>query len=92
MVPTARVTAVLLREESEARQAPAILSSRLAFDKALRELVKQVFPDAALKELPAEHPIFSGKVGGRIESVTYSPAVKAESPDLKHPVLYALTP
>jgi hypothetical protein len=63
---------------------------RPAFDKALRELIKQMFPEAALKELPADHPIFSGKVGGRIESVTYSPAVKAESPDLKRPVLCAL--
>ena len=63
---------------------------RPAFDKALRELVKQMLPDAALKELPADHPIFNGKVGGRIESATYSPAVKAESPDLKRPVLYAL--
>ena len=63
---------------------------RPAFDKALRDLVKEMFPDAALKELPPDHAVFSGKVGTRIDSVAYTPAVKAETPDLKRPVLYGL--
>jgi len=52
--------------------------------------VKEMFPDAALKELPPDHAVFSGKVGTRIDSVAYTPAVKAETPALKRPVLYGL--
>jgi hypothetical protein len=63
---------------------------RAAFDKSLRDLMKELFPDSTLEELPADHPIFSGKVGRAIPSVTYSPAVQAESPDLKRPVLLGL--
>jgi len=63
---------------------------RPAFDKTLRELVKGMFPDVALKELPPDHAIFGGKGGARIDTVTYTPAVKAETPDLKRPVLYGL--
>jgi hypothetical protein len=61
-----------------------------AFDKALRELVKEMFPDAPFKELPPDHALFSGKVGTRIESAAYSPAVKAETPALRRPVIYGL--
>jgi hypothetical protein len=63
---------------------------RPAFDKALRDLVKEMFAGAAFKELPAGHPVFSGKTGMPIESVAYTPAVRAESPNLKRPVLYGL--
>ena len=66
---------------------------RPAFDKALRDLAKELFPDAALKELPRDHPIFArpaaGK-GARIDTVAYSTAVKAETPDLNRPVLMGL--
>jgi hypothetical protein len=64
---------------------------RPAFDKSLRQLVKQLYPDADLEMLPAEHPIFQGKVGTPIREVEYSPAVKAESPALHQPALYGLT-
>jgi hypothetical protein len=66
---------------------------RPAFDKALRDLAKELYPDTALKELPLNHPIFAGGIAGRgdrIETVAYSPAVKAESPDLDRPVLFGL--
>ena len=63
---------------------------RKAFDAAFRNLVKQMFPDAAMEELKGDHPILSGKVGVAIPTVTYSPAVQAESPDLKRPVLWGL--
>lgn len=63
---------------------------RPAFDKALRQLVKELMPDAELKQLPADHDIYSGKVGTRIEHVAYSPVVKAESPELTRPVLLGL--
>ena len=63
---------------------------RKAFDAAFRDLVKQMFPDAAMDELKGDHTIFSGKVGVAIPTVAYSPAVQAESPDLKRPVLLGL--
>jgi len=63
---------------------------RKAFDAAFRDLVKQMFPDAAMEELKGDHPILSGKVGVAIPTVAYSPAVQAESPDLKRPVVWGL--
>jgi len=64
---------------------------RPAFDKAFRELAKQLYPDEELQMLPADHTIFQGKVGTPIREVSYSPAVQAESPALHRPVLYGLT-
>jgi len=58
---------------------------RDAFDKAFRSLVADLFPDPGapgLEELPADHPIYSGQVGTKIDRVAYSPAVKTESPNL----------
>ena len=63
---------------------------RDAFDKAFRSLMADLFPDPGpngagapgLEELPADHPIYSGQVGTKINRVAYSPAVKAESPNL----------
>ena len=63
---------------------------RPAFDKSLRDLMHELFPDSPLEELPADHPIYSGKVGVAIPSVTYSPAVQAESPGLSRPVLVGM--
>jgi len=63
---------------------------RAAFDGAFRALMKDLFPDAALQELPADHPIYSGKVGPKIERISYSADVAADSPDLDRPVLYGL--
>jgi len=60
---------------------------RAAFDKALRDLVKEVLPESPLAELAADHPLYSGKVGTPITKVAYSDAVKNESPDLARPVL-----
>jgi len=63
---------------------------RPAFDKALRDLVAAVFPDAALTELPADHPIYKSRLGASLAAVAYTPAVRAESPGLARPVLYGL--
>jgi len=63
---------------------------RRAFDKAFRRLVKDLFPGAALRRLPADHPLYSGRVGVRIRSVRYGDTVRAEEPDLAEPVLYGL--
>jgi len=71
---------------------------RDAFDKAFRSLVADLFPDPGpngagapgLEELPADHPIYSGSVGTKIDRVAYSPAVKADAPNLDRPVLLGL--
>jgi hypothetical protein len=63
---------------------------RDAFDKAFRSLVADLFPDSPIEELPADHPIYSGQVGTKINRVAYSPAVKTESPNLDRPVLLGL--
>ena len=63
---------------------------REAFDKAVRDLAADLFLDAELKELPPDHDLYSGKVGARIEEVEYSPALKAELPELDKPVLLGL--
>jgi len=52
--------------------------------------VTDLFPGATLQRLPADHPIYSGRVGVRIRSVRYGEAVRAETPDLDEPVLYGL--
>jgi hypothetical protein len=64
---------------------------RKAFDTAFRDLMKQLYGDADLEMLPADHPIYQGKVGTPIREVAYSPAVAAESPALHQPVLFGLT-
>ena len=63
---------------------------RRAFDQAFRRRVTDLFPGATLRRLPADHPIYSGRVGVRIRSVRYGEAVRAETPDLDEPVLYGL--
>jgi len=63
---------------------------RAAFDKALRALVADLFPDSPLTLLPSNHDIYSGKVGSCIKAVRYADAVRAAEPDLDTPVLYGL--
>jgi hypothetical protein len=63
---------------------------RKAFDVSFRALVGEMYPGARLEKLPLDHPIYSGRIGYKIDRVAYSPAVKAESPDLQTPVLYGL--
>ncbi|MBM4017194.1 MAG: DUF4159 domain-containing protein [Planctomycetes bacterium] len=64
---------------------------RAAFDRAFRELAGGLFADARLEELPADHPIYKGKVGTPIQDVAYTAAVQAESPALRRPVLLGLS-
>jgi len=63
---------------------------REAFDQAFRALMADLFPDSPLEELPADHPIYSGTVGTKIDRVAYAPAVQAESPGLDRPALFGL--
>ncbi len=63
---------------------------REAFDAAFRALVKQMFPEAELRKLPPDHPIYRGRPGYRLETIGYKPAALAENPDLKHPELWGL--
>jgi hypothetical protein len=63
---------------------------RAAFDESFRVMVKRAFPDSELKRLPANHPIFRGEPGFRLETVGYKPAALAENPDLSAPELWGL--
>jgi hypothetical protein len=61
-----------------------------AFDKSFRDLAAALYPDEPLALLPADHDMYAGKIGTRIERVGYSDAVRAEQPDLAAPVLFGL--
>lgn len=63
---------------------------REAFDTAFREIVKRAFPKQELKRLPANHPIFRGEPGFRLETIGYKPAALAEDPELRAPELWGL--
>ncbi|MGN6368400.1 MAG: DUF4159 domain-containing protein [Phycisphaerae bacterium] len=58
------------------------------FDASFRRMVSQVLPGAELKELPADHPIFSNVF--KLRTVTYSPLVQTAEPNLKQPMLEAV--
>ena len=60
------------------------------FDRAFRGLMAEVYPDAPLKDVPADSPLLSGQAGHRIERVQYTPKVLAESPGLTAPRLLGL--
>ena len=53
-------------------------------------MVKRAFPDRELKRLPANHPIFRGEPGFRLDTVGYKPAALAENPELSKPELWGL--
>lgn len=55
------------------------------FDGSFRRLIKQMYPDQELKELPLGHPLFEG--GEPLGQVEYSPAVREETPELRRPLL-----
>lgn len=41
-----------------------------SFDRSFRDMVKQIFPDTPLKDIPADHEMYSEKIGHNISSVT----------------------
>ena len=49
-----------------------------AFDKAVRRMCKQILPDHALADLPADHPIYTGKVGIELGELQYRPMLAKE--------------
>jgi len=63
---------------------------RAAFDRAFRDLMKEVLPDAPLTQLAADHPIFSGKVGTRLETVVYSDVAASGTPAPERPALWGV--
>jgi hypothetical protein len=63
---------------------------REAFDTAFREMIKVAFPREELKPLPANHPIFRGEPGFRLDTIGYKPAALAENPELNKPQLWGL--
>ncbi len=64
---------------------------RKAFDTSFRELMTELFPDQKLKELPVTSPILDGTLGYSLREVKYRRPVQKEFPNLKHPVLEALS-
>lgn len=61
----------------------------LGFDAAFRREMKRVFADAQLQELPKDHPLYS--TVDPIETVEYTPKVKATFGDMNAPYLEAIT-
>ena len=49
-----------------------------AFDESFRALAGKLFPDHPLAALPLDHPIFSGKVGLPLGTLSYRPALAEE--------------
>ncbi len=64
---------------------------RNAFDASFRALAAALFPDGKLESLPPGHPILSGELGFKVDRVRYRPAVTAEQPNLRTPVLEGIT-
>ena len=64
---------------------------RKAFDTSFRELMAELFPDDKLAVLPADSPILDGTLGFPIREVKYRRPVTEEFPDLKRPVLEAIS-
>ena len=44
---------------------------RRAFDKSFRAMVRKLYPQEPMKELPARHPIYTGQVGVPLGEVRY---------------------
>lgn len=64
-----------------------------AFDTSFRELVKQLYPDKEFAPLPADHPIYTGKVGVQLGELKYRQLLAKEinSRGTTRPPLEALT-
>jgi hypothetical protein len=55
------------------------------FDRSLRELMADMFPEQKLTEMHAEHPLFA--VGEQMSRVNYSDGMKEKRPGLSRPAL-----
>lgn len=49
------------------------------FDRSFRELVRQLYPDQPLKQIPADHELFSASVGHEIREATRRRLVPGEA-------------
>ena len=65
------------------------LCGKAAFDASFRALIKDLFPDQTLQQLPLDHPVYTS--GHKIDKVNYSRAVLEEHPGLDTPTLEGLT-
>jgi len=63
---------------------------RAAFDESFRGLIAEAFPGERFERVPADHPLFRGEPGYRVERVGYKPALLAELPELDRPELWGL--
>jgi len=64
-------------------------AGRRAFDVAFRREIKRVLPNAELKTIPLDSPIY--EMPNRIRAVGYTQVVKAQHPTLNAPVLEGIT-
>jgi len=63
-------------------------AGRRAFDAAFRREIKRVLPEAELKPIPLNSPLFEAPF--KIRTVDYTEAVKAMQPDLNAPSLLGI--
>ncbi len=64
-------------------------AGRIAFDKAFRREIRRVLPQAKLQELDMGSALY--RMPYELRTVDYSEIVKAQRPDLNHPVIEAIT-
>jgi hypothetical protein len=66
---------------------------REPFDKSFREMVKQLYPEGALTPLPADHPLYAGRIGVPLGELRYRKALADElkSRGTTRPPLEAVT-
>jgi hypothetical protein len=64
---------------------------RKPFDTSFRELMAELFPGKKLAELAPDSPLLDGTIGFPLREVQYRRAVAEEFPDLRRPVLEAIT-
>jgi len=63
---------------------------RKAFDLAFRREISRVLPESRLEPLPVEHELYAAS-GVQVREVEYTPAVRKTNPELKAPVLEAIS-
>ena len=66
---------------------------REPFDKSFREMVKQIYPEQAIAPLPADHPLYAGRIGVPLGELRYRKALADElkSRGTTRPPLEAVT-
>lgn len=64
---------------------------RADFDRSVRALLSDAFPNESLERLDPDHSIFRGEPGFALAAVRYRPAALIEDPNLQAPELWGIT-